>query len=450
MPAMDATLSANASIELRAQAARAVAAVIDGHSLDAALVSARATLPANTHPLLQQIAYGVLRDWRLLHALTQSLTQRPPKPTLLAALLAVGLYQLRSLHQAEHAVVDNTVSATARLRLQRARGMVNAVLRRYQRERAALEARLPADPAITCSHPDWMLEQLRQDWPQHWQALLQANQQPAPMWLRVNAQRGSTAAYLQRLRDAGMPAQPSAHAPQALCLQQAVPVLQLPGFAEGDVSVQDAAAQLAAGLFSAAQGKRLRVLDACAAPGGKTAQLLETCPNIELTALDIDSERLQRVQENLERLNLTATLKTGDAAQPQDWWDGYAFDHILLDAPCSGTGVIRRHPDIKWLRRADDIPAFKQRQQQLLAALWPLLAPGGTLVYATCSVFAAEGDEVIQAQSQTLADCAIAPMGGAGWGIPTRHGIRIASGSNGMDGFYYAKLTRLAAPRQGA
>jgi 16S rRNA (cytosine967-C5)-methyltransferase len=430
---------------LRALAAEALAAVRGGASLDVALPAAQARLKqAADRALLQALCFGVLRDLRLLEALLGLLVERPLKDPRLQALLLAGLFQLRSLRVPPHAAVSETVAATARIGQPARAGLANAVLRRYLRERAALEAALPQDPAIRHSHPDWLVAQLRADWPDRWPDILAANQAPGPLCLRVNTRRTTRDAYQARLQAAGLFASPSPHAPQALTLAEAVPVERLPGFAEGEVSVQDAAAQLAAGLLDLEHGqpRGLRVLDACAAPGGKSAHILELA-EVELLALDRDPARLARVQDTLQRLNLQARLQAADAATPPAWWEGKPFDRILVDAPCSGTGVIRRHPDIKWLRRESDIAALAQAQRRLLDALWPLLAPGGVLLYATCSLLCAEGEDVIAGFLRTRADAEVWPIE-AGWGEACGAGRRIAAGADGMDGFYYARVRRVA------
>lgn len=413
--------------------------MLAGTSLTQALAVGRQGLDEADSALLQQIAYGVLRDWRLLEHVAGRLTREPPRPELLASLLAVGIYQLRSLRVPAYAAVSSTVAATDELKLQAARGLVNAVLRRYQREHSALEAALPDSPALRFSHPDWLAEQLRSDWPRNSTEILAANNEPAPMWLRVNMQGISRDAYLEQLRSAGHEAQACEHAQAALKLAQAAAVTDLPGFAEGLVSVQDAAAQLAVQLLDA--GKGMRVLDACAAPGGKAAHLLERDPDLELLALDVDATRLQRVQETFTRLGLRGQILCGDAVEPRGWWDGKLFDRILLDAPCSGTGVIRRHPDIKWLRRARDIPKLAGRQLGMLRALWPLLEPGGRLLYAVCSSLTAEGDAVIAQFLANTPDVRAKELELA-CGERTQHGRRIAPGDAGMDGFYYASLQK--------
>lgn len=439
---------AEPAARLRAGAARAVDAVVrHGRSLDAALADARAGVAsAEDRGLLQALAYGVLRDHRLLAVLAQAMLRRPLKAEQgeLHALLLVGLYQLRSTRVAAHAAVAETVAATAALQSPWARGLVNALLRRYQREAAALEARVSRAPGVRYSHPDWLVEAVRRDWGEACETVLAANNQPGPMTLRVNLARGGRADYLQALKTAGLAARSGMHAPCALTLERPCAVQALPGFAEGRVSVQDEAAQLAAGLLAPAPGAR--VLDACAAPGGKTAHLLERCPGARLTALDVDEQRLEKVQANLQRLSLQARLQVGDAADTAAWWDGEAFDAILLDAPCSGTGVIRRHPDIKWLRRRKDIAALAARQRRLLGALWGVLAPQGRLLYATCSALCAENEAVVGAFLRSRGDAREVPIE-ASWGEPRPHGRRIRAGDDGMDGFYYALLEKPAIAR---
>ncbi len=427
-------------INVRARAALAVAGVLSGTNLDEALLAQSPGLSAPDASLLRAIAYGVVREHRLLLALTGLLLQKPlrDEPEI-AALLACGLFQLRSMRVPAHAAVGETVAAAAALDKPWAKGLVNAVLRRYQREQAAIDTALPVTAAIRQSYPDWLAAAVKADWPGSWRTVLAGGNEAGPLTLRVNRRLGSRADYQAELATIDLPAEPVPEAEDALRLAAAVPVEQLPGFAAGRASVQDAAAQLAAGLLDARPGQR--VLDACSAPGGKTAHLLETVDRLDLLALDSDAQRLQRVAENLRRGGLSARLEPADAAKPTVWWDGRPFDRILLDAPCSGTGVIRRHPDIKWLRRDTDIPRMAELQQRLLRALWPLLAPGGLLLYATCSVLRAEGEAVLREFLGAHADAREAPIEAA-WGEACGVGRRIAPGGD-FDGFYYARLTRI-------
>ncbi len=338
---------------------------------------------------LQDIVYGSLRQLGRLDAWLEALLERPLTDPELGWLLRVALYQLAYTRAPAHAVVHNAVTAAGE---GWRRGLANAVLRNFQRRRAELEKLADERPRARWSHPDWWIVKLQAEHPAHWQGILEASQQHPPFTLRVNCRHGDVASYLQRLAEAGLPARQAG--PDAVTLDKAVPVHTLPGFDAGDVSVQDAGAQWAARLLDAQPGER--VLDACAAPGGKAGHILERA-EVSLTALDLDVTRLARVEENLNRLQLSATLIQGDAAQPETWWDGRPFDRILADVPCSASGVVRRNPDIKWLRRPDDIAQFTAQQAAMLEALWRLLVPGGTLLYATCSVFNEENDGQVRA-----------------------------------------------------
>lgn len=419
---------------VRELAARINAAVVSGgESLDRALAVTSMDDPRDA-ALLRAISYGALRwhdrvQWQVEQLLRRPLSRRDVE---LAGLLRVGLFQLQWLRIPEHAAVAATVAAATMIGAERAKGLVNAVLRRFLREREELDGRMHSSREALASHPRWLIELLEADWPEHAQAILAANNEPPPMWLRVNRLRVSTAAYLERLKAAGIEAMALADSTSAIMLAEPRPAATVPGYAEGDVSVQDAAAQLAAGLLDPRPGQR--VLDACAAPGGKTAHLLETCPELgRLVALDRDAERLATLESGLARLGLEATVVHGDAAQPARWWDGEPFDRILLDAPCSALGVIRRHPDIKRLRRPEDIPAMASRQAGLLGALWPLLAPGGKLLYVTCTVARRENQAQIEHFLAATADAALSPPGA---GTPRQ----IRPGEANMDGFYYACL----------
>ena len=338
---------------------------------------------------LQDIVYGSLRYLGRLDAWLEALLQRPLTDPQLGWLLRVALYQLAFTRAPAHAVVHNAVTAAGE---DWRGGLANAVLRNFQRRRAELEKRADASLTGRWSHPAWWIHKVQVDHPEHWQAILQAGLMHPPFTLRVNARHGSPEQYLRRLAEAGMAAQQTGAC--ALTLEKAVAVQGLPGFDKGDVSIQDAGAQWAAPQLDLQAGQR--VLDACAAPGGKTGHLLETA-DVSVTALDVDASRLSRVQENLDRLGLTAQLLQGDAAQPATWWDGQPFDRILADVPCSASGVVRRNPDIKWLRREDDIAGFARQQAAMLDALWPLLAHGGKLLYVTCSIFPEENALQVEA-----------------------------------------------------
>lgn len=425
---------ATAGAGVRAEAARVVARVVaDGASLDAALAGQR--LGERERALARALASGAVRWHYRLDWLVRELLDRPlPKrEAVLAALLRIGLFQLEFMRVPEHAAVSATVEASRLIGRAGHAKLVNAVLRRFQRERAALTERIKQNPEAHYAHPRWLLERFERDWPAQWPAIVAANNEQPPMWLRVNLRRGSRADYLERLAAAGIAAEPSGAVASAVELAAPLSVGELPGFAEGAVSVQDAAAQHAALLLDVGPGQR--VLDACAAPGGKTAHLLERCPALaELWALDHDPKRLALVEDNLERLGLSAQLRVADAGRPEEWWDGTPFERILLDAPCSATGVIRRHPDIKVLRRPEDIARSRSTEARLLAALWPLLAPGGRLLYATCSVLREENAELI---GEFLAATPEARLEGG----PDRT-LQILPGEANMDGFYYACLAK--------
>jgi 16S rRNA (cytosine967-C5)-methyltransferase len=343
------------------------------------------------------LASDVMRRLGTALALREQLASRaPPAPVdaLLLSALALLLPRDGAAPYADHTLVDQAVTA-ARQRTPAAAGFINAVLRRFVRERGALLEAVTHQGVAAFNHPLWWIERVRQDWPERWRELLAADNQAPPMVLRVNARRGSAHDYVQRLAANGRQAQ--VVGPQAVWLAAPCPVAQLPGFAEGDVSVQDLSAQRAAQLLlSPPLPPGARVLDACAAPGGKTAHLLELA-DLSVTALDIDGARLQRVQQNLQRLHLQATLACADARSLERWWDGTPFHAVLLDAPCSASGIVRRHPDVRWLRRAQDVPTLARTQAELLDALWPTVAPGGVLLYVTCSIFRVEGQQQIDA-----------------------------------------------------
>ena len=427
----------------RALAAQVLVRVVrEGRSLTEVLPQLQANCSdARDAALLQELVYGTLRWYYRLAALLRSLLRKPlrSRDSDIHGLLLIGLYQLGWLAVPERVAVHETVQAVHRLGKDWASGLVNAVLRGYQREQAKLDAQARRDTVAAYAHPAWLIGRLQADWPGHWRAILDANNERPPMCLRVNRQRLTRQEYLEQLSAAGLGARPVAHARQGICLDRAVSVQQLPGFASGSVSVQDAAAQLAAELLAPQTGQH--VLDACAAPGGKAAHLLELQPDIRLDALDIDARRLERVAETLGRLGLHARLLAADAGAVAEWWDGEPYQCILLDAPCSASGVIRRHPDIKLLRRESDIAGLIERQAQLLAALWPLLAAGGMLLYCTCSVLADENSMQVTRFLQNRADAELLPIP-ASWGHECSPGRQILPGENAMDGFYFACIRK--------
>jgi 16S rRNA (cytosine967-C5)-methyltransferase len=422
----------SSSAAVRAAAAKIVADVaMRGRSLDAALtIDPQAT--RQERGLLRALTYDSIRWYLRLDALLERLLARPGQkldPDV-RALAIVGLCQLLYTEIPAHAAVAETVEAARHLGHARAAGLINAVLRRCQREHEQLGAQIDRDAAVRTAHPRWLVDALETEWGEQAEAILAANNQRPPFWVRVNRRRTTGAQYRARLAASGIAVANSMYDDEALLLADAVDVADLPGFADGDVSIQDAAAQLGARLLAPEPGER--ILDACAAPGGKTGHLLELQPELaELVAVDVSSERLTRIADNLQRLGLSATLAAGDATEPAGWWDGRPFQRILLDVPCSATGVIRRHPDIKLLRRSADIAPLAARQLQLLRAVWALLAPGGRLVYASCSALQAETVAVVEAFKATDAQAR-----------ETNAAVRIAAGTAGMDGFYYACLEK--------
>lgn len=439
-------------MSVRAIAAHLLQRVIyDGESLTEALQDkAVASLKPQDQALLRDLCFGTLRWHERLSAILSQLLSKPLKQVDkdLECLLRTGLYQIIYQRTPDHAAVNETVKASKKLKKDWAGSLINGVLRNFLRRRDALLAQVDARDAARHAFPDWLLTHIRQAWPQDWENIVAASNTHAPMTLRVNQRQHSTAAYQQRLQDAGIAADLVPAVASALNLQTPLGVEQLPGFHGGSVSVQDAAAQLAAGLLNCQPG--MRVLDACAAPGGKTSHLLEMTEGLHLTAVDSSEARLQRVEENLARLRLregrggsqtapTVDVITADAGNVAAWWDGQPFDRILLDAPCSATGVIRRHPDIKVLRRASDIAALQQEQAHLLDKLWSILRPGGKLLYATCSILPEENSRQVEAFLNRQADAVHQPIS-AEWGHAQPAGRQLLPGEQGMDGFYYALL----------
>lgn len=390
--------------------------------------------------LVKELCYGTLRWQPRLEAWLGKLLQRPMKPSDqdVKFLLLLGLYQLAYLRIPDHAAVQQTVEACRILEKSWAASLVNAVLRRFQRERAGIEAAVADDPQARYAHPQWFIDELKHDWPEHWQTMLDAGNERPPFTLRVNHRVQTRDAYLETLRSLGIAAQACEHSPDGVTLGVPMDVKLLPGFAEGAVSVQDEGAQLAEQLLDAADG--MRVLDACAAPGGKTCHLLER-HTLRMTAVELEARRAQRIRENLTRLKLDAQLKVADAAQVQSWWDGEAYHRILLDAPCSASGVVRRHPDVKLRRTPGEVATAAGLQARLLGALWPLLAPGGKLLYVTCSVFQRENAAQIAAFLAGHPDAAALPLH-KGWGVTAGAGQQVLTGQGGMDGFYYACLEK--------
>lgn len=417
------------------------AVLVKGRSLATARSLVHDKLEARERALAMELVNGVLR-WRFrLEALLAKLLSKSlrKKDVDIQLVLLLALYELIELSSPDYAVVNEAVTQTRRVGKKWASGMVNGVLRSFIRDREALLSSIDEDEVARFSHPRWLIDLVKQDWPQQTVQILDANNQRPPMWLRVNASKTSVEDYLKKLDAQQIIAIQHPLADAALKLESPMDVSRLPGFAQGLVSVQDAAAQLAAKLLGAENGER--VLDLCAAPGGKTCHLLETAANIEMTAVELEPLRMQRVQQNLDRLGLHAELIVGDATDTQSWWDGRMFDRVLVDAPCSASGVIRRHPDIKSLRHADDLDSLTKIQQQILLQALSMLKPGGTLLYVTCSVLKRENELQI-AQLMSVREEAVEIDIDEPWGNPCAHGRQLLPGDMDGDGFYYARLKK--------
>lgn len=441
------------------QTARCVQAVEQGRSLTDVMPQ----VPSELRPGVQALTFHVLRQLGITRALVLQLASRKPDPAvsaLLCSAIALLLTQAPTstdglnepsderptgLHYAAHTVVNQAVEAARQDRqTQRQAAFVNACLRRFLREREPLLASAIDNLQAQWNHPAWWVQRVQRDHPEHWQDILRANNEAGPMVLRINRRCADRAAYQQALLGLGVQSTPTGE--DGLVLQTPQPVERLPGFAKGHCSVQDAAAQLAAGLLLDGRewGATHRVLDACAAPGGKTAHLLERA-DLDLLALDVDPRRCARIHDNLQRLGLKAEVRAADAAQAGDWWDGRRFDAILLDAPCTASGIVRRHPDVRWLRRASDVDQLVAIQRRLLEALWPLLKPGGRLVYCTCSVFKAEGHDQVQAFLGRHTDALMRPS--VGHLLPGSNPYAAPFNDNpagGYDGFFYACIDKVS------
>lgn len=437
---------ADGASDARATAAQVVAAVIhQGLLLDSALRRALGSgdkhYESRESALIQELAYGTLRWASQLEAVAGRLLERPlrSRDRDIHALLLVGLYQLLHMGVKPYAAVTETVAAAECLGKPWSKNLINACLRTFLRDRAGLLAALGQDPAVATSHPRWLLEQIQGAWPQHWHTIIDANNQRPPMALRVNLNRNSRVAYRATLADHGLSATLVERTDCGLVLDRPVPVAALPGFARGCVSVQDVAAQLATLLLDIRPGQR--VLDACAAPGGKLCHILERCPTARIVALEKEPARVPLIEDNLTRLRLNTPVVTGDASDPESWWDGELFDRILVDAPCSATGVVRRHPDIKVHRGPDDLRRLAAIQTGILEGLWPLLHSGGKLLYVTCSILAAENEDQVSAFLARHRDAVAAALS-LPFAIPRTVGAQLLPGQQGMDGFYYACLQK--------
>lgn len=434
----------------RLAAARALTAVLNGKaSLGGSLPAQLDKVDPRDRGLAQDLAFGAARWQPRLSALAERLLQKPFKAADrdVEALLLVGLYQLFHTRIPPHAAIGETVGCADKLKKPWAKGLLNAVLRNAQRQGEAIFAEFERDPSVRTAHPRWLQKALKAAWPEQWEAVCAANNAHPPLILRVNRRHGDRDAYLAELRQAGIEAEPCPFSRDGIRLAEACDVTGLPGFSEGRVSVQDEAAQLAADLLELAPGQR--VLDACCAPGGKTCHLMEAEPGLaQVVGVDLEESRLVRVRENLARLGLDAQLIAADGRDTASWWDGKPFQRILLDAPCSATGVIRRHPDIKLTRKAEDIAPLATLQGELLDALWPTLEVGGILLYATCSALPAENSENIAAFLARTPGARELDIAG-GFGLKQPHGRQLLAREDGHDGFYYAKLMKIAASPRG-
>ena len=434
-------------LNCRAVAALALLDVIDKQkSLTPVLAKLADNVPTNDKGLLQHLCYGTCRHYFSLNALSKMLLQKPlaEDARLVQALMWVGLYQLAYSDISEHAAINETVEACGQLKLDKFKGLLNAVLRRFQREKIDLLDGLKKSDVTHFEHPKWLIKQLKKSWPDHWQTICRQGNLQAPMCLRVNIHSQSREKLVNTFSEADISASIGELSLTSVYLEKPQDVFELPGFSEGSCSVQDEAAQMAAQLLDPQKGDR--ILDACSAPGGKTCHILEAVQGeAYVVAMDADAKRLERVNENLQRLKFTATTQVGEAQHPETWWDGELFDRILLDVPCSATGVIRRHPDIKMLRQKEDIDNLAILQREILDQAWTMLKPGGTLLYATCSILPTENSQNIEAflkdeSGGILQDMNIKEDSESSFN--TGFGWQLFPNKNGHDGFFYALLKK--------
>ncbi len=424
-------------LNLRSMAAQAVEQVVEkGQSLSNVLPAMQQKVADKDKALLQELCFGVLRTLSQLEWMIQQLMERPMtgKQRTVHYLIMVGFYQLLHTRIPPHAALAETVEGAVVIKRPQLKGLINGVLRQFQRRQEELLAEF-AQSDLRFLHPSWLVKRIRAAYPQQWESILEANNQRPPMWLRVNRTHHSRDAWLDLLTEAGMTGFPHADYPDAVRLETPAPVHALPGFDEGWVTVQDASAQGCVNYLLPEDGEQ--ILDLCCAPGGKTTHILEVAPQADVLAVDVDEKRLSRVYDNLKRLGMKATVKQGDGRYPEQWCRDRQFDRILLDAPCSATGVIRRHPDIKWLRRDRDIAELAQLQAEILNAIWAHLKPGGTLVYATCSILPEENQQQIAAFLSRTPDAELHETG-----TPEQPGQQNLPGAEEGDGFFYAKLIK--------
>jgi len=429
-------------LTVRAAAAQVITQILAAKgSLSSLLPSISAKIAENDRALLQELCFGTCRFYPQLQAYTECLLDKPlrAKDSNVQALLLLGLYQLLHTRIPDHAAISETVEVTRHIKKPWATNLVNGVLRSFQRDSGKINEFLAENRALQSNHPAWMEDMNSKSWPEQFEQLITANNQHPPFSLRLNTHKISRDSYLELLRDTNINAKATRFSPYGIILEQACDPRKLPHFAEGWLSVQDEAAQLSGDLLELSPN--LRVLDACSAPGGKTGHLLELEPSLQVTALDADERRLARVRENLTRIGVSANIVCGDGTKPHSWWDGEPYDRILLDAPCSATGIIRRHPDIKVLRTPEELDKLGELQNQLLKNLWPLLKPGGILLYATCSIMPKENTRVIEAFLARQKDASCDQLEG-NWGLAQTCGRQLLPQIDGHDGFYYARLRK--------
>lgn len=429
-------------ISVRAAAAQVILNILRGQgSLSSLLPAIQHQVNEQDRPLLQELCFGTCRYHPQLSAYIECLMDKPLriKDGDIQALLLLGLYQLLHTRIPDHAALGETVEVTKFLKKPWATKLVNGVLRKFQRDKNKLDELLARNQAFKSNHPAWLEGMLRKSWPEFIDQIIDANNTHPPFTLRLNTKKISRDDYLKQLQDAGIDAVLTQFSPYGITLANPCDPRKLPLFAEGTISVQDEAAQLSGDLLQLLPN--LRVLDACSAPGGKTGHMLELEPSLQVLALDSEPRRLVRVRENLARLKVSANVIAGDASEPSTWWDGELFDRILIDAPCSATGIIRRHPDIKVLRTSEEITKLAELQTKILTGLWPLLKPGGILIYVTCSVMPKENTQVIDAFIKDKMGIACDVLDSA-WGIAQPFGVQLLPSVFGHDGFYYARLRK--------
>ena len=435
------------SPNIRALAARTLAPVLQQKaSLSSTFDENRNKIDEKERGLFQELCFGVLRNYYQLKAIADALLEKPlrNKDSDVLALILIGFYQLRNMRIPDHAAISETVSGSKPLKKPWAKGLVNGILREYQRNSEAIATSTKQELELEYNHPQWFIGKLKKAWPDQWQTTLEANNQQPPIFIRLNTFRCSIDDYLKQLKAQGIEAKLSKHSPTGIQLETAAEISSLPGYQQGVFCVQDEAAQLSGQLLKLEDGNR--ILDACCAPGGKTTHILESSAALEkVTAIELEAKRLEKVSENIERLRLDKhplELKCADASNLDSWWDNIQFDRILLDAPCSATGVIRRHPDIKLLRRPDDLAKLAELQTELLNSLWKTLKPGGVILYATCSVLPQENEKIVEEFLLHNNDAKELPFNDCSWGIQRPVGRQLFPQVNGHDGFYYARIIK--------